>query len=1224
MSVYNQPLESLSQFNTKMFGQPDDPLTQEEASLIYQTIAGMTNYVNRTGNVTEDINGIKTFLNTLYLSNGIRYYNTTNYTDFAQVGTQLTIKPVSLNGSLALYSSAPSTGIQTRQLLLDNTGLNSTTLTSTNIFSSNYGTTTSTGQTDFCFGTTSGIVSICSQLTSGSVRIGNSSGSSNCYIYNTLNANGMLANTPSVNQNIFTNLTSSGSITIGNALAPITINSSTNTIGGSTTFTVIPNCSVTATSANQLVNYTTLTGQSYTTLPIIQANANAWTNTNTFNSFLPTSTITATSANQLVNYTTLTSQGYTTLSLIQANNNIWTGTNQYNQPIKIQYASTQFTNLDQTAQVFSIQNKSTGGNIRFECRTSPGLVDTPVAIFNTTGISLGTNAGSNSITGNSTTFDHGVSITGTLTAGNISLTNTISGPTTFNQTASFTVIPTTTINANANNQIVNWQTLNGQSFTTLALVQSNNNAFTGTNTFNTSLPTSTISATTANQLVNFTTLNAQSFTTLALVQANNNTWTGTNAFNTSLPTSTISATTANQLVNFTTLNAQSFTTLALVQANNNTWTGTNAFNTSLPTSTISATTANQLVNFTTLNAQSFTTLALVQANNNTWTGTNAFNTSLPTSTISATTANQLVNFTTLNAQSFVKPSSNNIWTGTNSFNTSIPTTNITATTASEIVNFTTLNAQSFVKPSSNNTWTGTNSFNTSIPTTSISATSANELVNYTTLTSQSYTTLSAVQANANTFTNTNTFSNVVNLNGQLNLKNNFVLYDLALPNTNYLRIYQSGNDISFSPTGGSNTNYYFSALNSGGTSVNILQLTSSNVAINGNASITGLATFSNGAVFNTVLPTTSITATLSSQLVNFTTLTSQGFTTIANILANANTWTNTNIFNSATTFANNTTYSAATINLNSSTATHDTNLFSSITSGTHGYLSNLSNNAVVNMFSSATSDVNLNINAKVKFRQVKLYNQVKTTTGATPLTFPLEENVVINSSTTATITLPAITANSLGMTFNFIKNNVNAVITFTAQGTNTIIKNGSTTGTTSAILLNTGITSIQLTILEYVSGTYNWVVINSSLPQQISNPVGSIITMSVNSLPTGYLFCNGASVSTTTYADLFAVIAYTYGGSGASFQVPFFNNGVFLRGFGGSSLAIGSYQADAIADHTHDFTYNTVSRGSSASNTVSSIQTSGGANSVTTTSHNLTSSTETRPENYAVYYCIKY
>ena len=49
---------------------------------------------------------------------------------------------------------------------------------------------------------------------------------------------------------------------------------------------------------------------------------------------------------------------------------------------------------------------------------------------------------------------------------------------------------------------------------------------------------------------------------------------------------------------------------------------------------------------------------------------------------------------------------------------------------------------------------------------------------------------------------------------------------------------------------------------------------------------------------------------------------------------------------------------------------------------------------------------------------------------------------------------------------------------------------------------------------------------------------GIIIPWSSTSLPSGFLECNGQSVSTTTYANLFAVIAYTYGGSGASFTLP--------------------------------------------------------------------------------------
>jgi len=49
---------------------------------------------------------------------------------------------------------------------------------------------------------------------------------------------------------------------------------------------------------------------------------------------------------------------------------------------------------------------------------------------------------------------------------------------------------------------------------------------------------------------------------------------------------------------------------------------------------------------------------------------------------------------------------------------------------------------------------------------------------------------------------------------------------------------------------------------------------------------------------------------------------------------------------------------------------------------------------------------------------------------------------------------------------------------------------------------------------------------------------GTIVPWGAASPPSGFLECNGASVSTTTYAGLFAVIGYTYGGSGASFNLP--------------------------------------------------------------------------------------
>lgn len=51
-------------------------------------------------------------------------------------------------------------------------------------------------------------------------------------------------------------------------------------------------------------------------------------------------------------------------------------------------------------------------------------------------------------------------------------------------------------------------------------------------------------------------------------------------------------------------------------------------------------------------------------------------------------------------------------------------------------------------------------------------------------------------------------------------------------------------------------------------------------------------------------------------------------------------------------------------------------------------------------------------------------------------------------------------------------------------------------------------------------------------------PAGSMTMFAGSSAPVGYVLCDGSSYSTTTYADLFAVIGYTYGGAGATFAVP--------------------------------------------------------------------------------------
>ena len=49
---------------------------------------------------------------------------------------------------------------------------------------------------------------------------------------------------------------------------------------------------------------------------------------------------------------------------------------------------------------------------------------------------------------------------------------------------------------------------------------------------------------------------------------------------------------------------------------------------------------------------------------------------------------------------------------------------------------------------------------------------------------------------------------------------------------------------------------------------------------------------------------------------------------------------------------------------------------------------------------------------------------------------------------------------------------------------------------------------------------------------------GIVVPWGSAAIPSGFLLCDGTSYATASYTALFAVIAYTYGGSGANFNVP--------------------------------------------------------------------------------------
>ncbi|HDY86790.1 MAG TPA: hypothetical protein ENH82_01595 [bacterium] len=167
-------------------------------------------------------------------------------------------------------------------------------------------------------------------------------------------------------------------------------------------------------------------------------------------------------------------------------------------------------------------------------------------------------------------------------------------------------------------------------------------------------------------------------------------------------------------------------------------------------------------------------------------------------------------------------------------------------------------------------------------------------------------------------------------------------------------------------------------------------------------------------------------------------------------------------------------------------------------------------------------------------------------------------------------------------------------------------------------------------------------------------PVGVPLPFCGASAPTGFLMCDGAAVSRTTYAVLYAVIGDAFGeGDGSTtFNTPKFR-GMFLRGVddgegndpdaaGRTAMAtggntgdnVGSVQPDAFQGHHHTPSHTVIERGSDATGSPSKLE---GTNSTDTSPSTLVignpetdgingtprTTSESRPKNAYVNYIIK-
>jgi microcystin-dependent protein len=148
-----------------------------------------------------------------------------------------------------------------------------------------------------------------------------------------------------------------------------------------------------------------------------------------------------------------------------------------------------------------------------------------------------------------------------------------------------------------------------------------------------------------------------------------------------------------------------------------------------------------------------------------------------------------------------------------------------------------------------------------------------------------------------------------------------------------------------------------------------------------------------------------------------------------------------------------------------------------------------------------------------------------------------------------------------------------------SSGTGVTVPNGVTTtvycdGTNVYAANNGTIGDFAITGNAAVSG--NATVTGNLTVTGTSNvvPAGSLLMWPTGSAPSGYLLCNGAAVSRTTYAALFAVIGTTFGAGDTTttFNLPDYRNRMPIGAGTTAALAGTGGSADAITvAHTHTF-----------------------------------------------------
>jgi microcystin-dependent protein len=347
--------------------------------------------------------------------------------------------------------------------------------------------------------------------------------------------------------------------------------------------------------------------------------------------------------------------------------------------------------------------------------------------------------------------------------------------------------------------------------------------------------------------------------------------------------------------------------------------------------------------------------------------------------------------------------------------------------------------------------------------------------------------------------------------------------------------------------------------------------------------------------------------------------------------------------------------------LDTTSANYKLKLYDGAQSIDVGIIDATNNVARVAVDSAATSYITATTAAQIKFVIASVDTATVRSTGlqfniAAPYIGDSSNNELVSFTTTASAVNQVNIANAATATnpvISAVGNDTNIGITLTPKGTGRTnigqLALDGTTITTTAAQLNfvTGVTSAVQTQLDAkaplaspaLTGTptaptasvgTNTTQIATTAFVAASQAAGEVSFFAMSSAPTGWLKANGAAVSRTTYAALFAAIGTTFGaGDGSTtFNVPELR-GEFIRALADgravdTGRALGSAQAEDLLAHSHGF------RAYGGSGAVlpnislnGSLGTVVGTTALNTAVQN-SSGVETRPRNVALLACIRY